>query len=533
MSENGIPSKDASTTRWSESEVDVRRYLRALQRNRGLMALIVVVITGAVLALSLVSPKKYTATASIVYNPTSNPLLPQDSTSIQRSLATFDTLLQSADVGRAAAAKVPAATPSTIESEVTSQVDPSANIIYVDATDLDPRTAADIANAVATSFLNKQKAQDRATAERAIRQFKAQLGALQSNPQATTGELQALQDRISALQVQEASAGSDLQLGEAAQIPTSPSSPMPVRNTILAFFGALFVAVLAALGRDQLRPGVGSTRELSRMMGGLPVLAAIPYVRRRGISRRQRVTTAMEHEAYQTLRAALNLTTRHEGPGKVILITSAAHSEGKTTVTARVGRSLARAGQRTLLVSADLRHPDLHHMFELPRSPGLSEVLGLVQRAGISEQLIAATAHSVDVGEGVENSNLQVLTSGNETPEPARLLGGGALSQFLAFAKGLGYEYILVDGPPLLGIADVQPLAAEVDNVLVVARLDTVTTEQVFDMTELLGRLDAELLGLVVIGARAEASPYYLAERPLFGGSSESAEVSSPPGRGS
>ena len=264
------------------------------------------------------------------------------------------------------------------------------------------------------------------------------------------------------------------------------------------------------------------------MMGDLPVLAAVPYVRRRGIRRKQRVTSAMEHEAYQTLRAALNLTARHEGTGRTILVTSAAHGEGKTTVTAKLGRALARAGQRTLLVSADLRRPDLHQMFSLPRGPGLTEVLGLVERAGVNERLLAATAHTIDVGGGSDEAPaLQVLTSGNETAEPARLLQGGALSKFLSYAKGFGYEFILVDGPPLLGIADVQPLAAEVDLVLVVARLNTVTTEQVFDMTELLGRLDADLLGLTVIGARAEASPYYLAERPAIPGGPEQ-ESSSP-----
>ena len=256
MSENESRSGGSGPPgRWAESEVDVRRYLGALQRNRLLMFVIVVTITGGVLALSLILPKTYTATSRIVFNPTSNPLQPQDAPSIQRQLATFVSLLSSADVAQAAAAIVSEATPETIQSEATSTVDPQANIISVDASDLDPKVAANIANAVVTTFLAKQRALEQSSAQAEIVSLQNQLDQFRSSPQASGADIQALQDRISSLQVQAAAAGSDLQQAEKAQVPTSPSSPQPVRNTILALFASLFIAVLAALGRDQLSPG--------------------------------------------------------------------------------------------------------------------------------------------------------------------------------------------------------------------------------------------------------------------------------------
>ena len=107
--------------------------------------------------------------------------------------------------------------------------------------------------------------------------------------------------------------------------------------TLLAFFGALFLAVFFALGRDQLTPRVSGTRELARLLD-LPVLVGVPFVG--GRSRRRRVLSGVELEAYQTLRSALELSLPANRRPHVLLVTGAMHAEGKTTATARLGSAL-------------------------------------------------------------------------------------------------------------------------------------------------------------------------------------------------
>ena len=512
MNDSGLRSRSSAQ---DEPTVDVRRYIGALQRNRGLIAATVLGITLVVLLLSLILPKKYEATARIVLDPDTSLFSSPDATSTQRELATIQKLVTSTAVEAVAAEKVDnGETQDSIDEAVDSSVSQTANLINVSATDSDPDRAAEIANAVSAAFLATQRELARARLDAAIASIQQAIAQVQGTPDAAD-QIGALQQRLSDLNVQRAGAGTDLHLAERAEAPTTPSSPRPVRNTILAFFAALFIGILLALARDQMRPGVSNPREMARLLG-VNLLAGIPYVGR-GIRRNQEVASAIEHESYETLRASIQLALPPVGQ-QVILITSAVHAEGKTTVSARLGRLLAEAGHRTLVISGDLRWPELHELFGLPQRPGLTDVLQLIERAGVSEQLLPATAHAVRVkGSTPESSNLHVLTSGTLVPDPARLLSSGAAHELFRHVRTYDYRYILVDAPPVLGIADVQGLIPEMDKVLVVARLDRLTADKAVETREVLERSGADMLGVVVIGARVDVSPYYISERaPMF-----------------
>ena len=392
MSQNGMPASN-TPSRNVDTQIDVRRYLSALRRSRLLMALIVLAITGAVLFLSLTLPKTYEATAQIVLDPSSDPLAPADAESTQRQLATIDALINGSEVQDQAADQVPGETSDSIGNALDSAVDPEANLVNISASDGDPNVAADIANAVATTFLDVQRKLEQERLAGAEEELRSEIERVEARPDAEA-QATALRERLNSIQVQRSTAGSDLQLAETAEPPSSPASPKPFRNLVLALFASIFIAVLVALARDQLSPRMSSPREMSRVMGA-PVLAVIPHVsrRKRTGGRSRRLSGAVEHEAYQTLRSALQLD--NPGETRVVIITSAVHAEGKTTVTARLGAALARAGKRTLLISADLRWPSLHKAFELPVQPGLTDVLALIERAGVSRHILAATARPV------------------------------------------------------------------------------------------------------------------------------------------
>jgi Mrp family chromosome partitioning ATPase/capsular polysaccharide biosynthesis protein len=510
-----------------DEQVDIHRYLAALSRSKWLIAAIVIVCTGATLFLSLIAPETYKATATVALTSSQALLAPPDSQTQQRELATVATLLGSQQVLSSAAQDVGGGlTEDELRTKLKSATDSEANIIYVQGFDADPQRAADIANSVAKGLLKAQAEAQRSQFDAARDRLLAEAKRLQLTSPNQVTQIQRLRQEADSLTVQGSLAGSNLQIASPAEVPTSPNTPRPRRNTALAFFASLFMAVLIALARDQLRPKVNSPRELSRLTD-LPVLAGIPYVGglpllRNRFGRRAQALSAAEHESYQSLQSSLRFALGSE-PAPIVLVTSAVHGEGKTTVTARLGRALAHAGHKTLLIGADLRFPNLHQLFGLSPAPGLANILELAARTGtLSPLVLPTTAHAVypdgQVGDP-EDSNLHVLTSGSSKLDPSQLLSPQAIRAFLAHARSFDYRYILIDSAPLLGIGDTQALINEVDKVVVVHRLDRVTTENVLDTEEVISRLGAEPLGLIVIGARSELSPYYMGARAELVGS--------------
>jgi capsular exopolysaccharide synthesis family protein len=390
-----------------------------------------------------------------------------------------------------------------------TSVDQNANIINIVASDDDAQGAARIANVVAATFLAQQRRVERQRVNRLRASLQRTLAELRQRPLLQAqAEITAVRERLTDLEVSAASRGSELQLAEAAQPPDDPSSPRPVRNTIFAFFASLFIAALVVLARAQLRPRISGSRELSRMLE-LPVLVEVPYVRR--ALGQSKTLSAPEYEAYQTLQASLRMQLP-SARQQIVLVTSALYGEGKTEVTAALGLVLAQAGQRTWLVSADMRRPRLHELLDVAQSPGLAEVLAGARRgrdSGASE--MSAARHAPPRSRERESGSLHVLASGRRPSDPAKLLASDALDVFFEEIKQSDYDYVLLDGPPLLGLVDSQVLAKRADGVLIVCRPDRLTSANAIDMRELLERLDVRALGLVIVGARGSSTARFQA----------------------
>ena len=509
--DTGDFERRSPSRRAAEEPIEVRRYLDALRRGLPLILGIVAVLAVATYAVSTSLPKRYKATTSIVQR--SNPTLDSSNSvdTVARDLNTINSLLTTDDVLNGAVRRLSGETLQTLRDKVSSSVDPNANLIYVTAKDPSAQQAARIANAVAGTFVSEQANIERRQYEHALAQLQDQLNSVTGQGATATDQQQAIRDRIAQLQVSIATAGSDLGIAQRADPPKSQDTPRPLRNTALAIVLGLFLGVLVALGRDQLVPRVAGSRELSRLLE-LPVLVSIPYVStRRG--RRSRALTGIEYETYQTLATSVRFAlTPADGP-HVILVTSALHAEGKSTVTLRLGRALAHAGHRTLLVSADLRWPTLHDLAAVPLEPGLSDLL---EELGGGARVADARARMTDrivEAPGRRRGTLDVLPSGRKPNDPSELLADMALDVVFDAIAELDYTYVVIDAPPLLGIADTQALARRATSIVFVARLDRITLENVVDARELLDRLDRPSIGMVVIGARSEASPYYLSGR--------------------
>jgi Mrp family chromosome partitioning ATPase len=485
-----------------EEPVDVPRYLAALKRAWPLIALLIVLMTVTVLVLSLTLPKSYRATATIVLDDRAGALEATDVETMRRRLATVQALLTTRPVLEQGAKRLADESVATLEDKVESSVNQDANIIDVHATDGDPAGAAAIANAVASSFLEMQERSERERFARSRAALQAALDRLAGSP-ARRDEAQLIRARLNELSLSEVGVGTELQLAQSAQPPSTPDSPRPVRNTIFAFFASAFIAVLAALAIDQAAPRLSGPRELNRLTG-VPILAALPPAR--GLRPRRGRT----EEAYQALQAsALQLPADR----KVMLVTSAFASEEKSTVAARLAGSLAQAGSRTLLISADLRRPRIEKLLGVPRVPGLTDVvrsIGEGDGQGVDE-LLEETIFAVSGAPG--SSYLDVLPSGSASANRAQVFSREPMSLLFGALERSDYRYVLVDGSPLLGVVDGPLLARYADAVIAVCRLDRITPAAAAELGDVLQQLRGPALGIVAIGARG-AVPYSLGLTP-------------------
>ena len=473
-----------------DEPVDLPRFLAALRRAWWLIALIVVPFTGVVLALSLVLPKTYDATARLVVQDDGGALAGGDNDAMTRRLATIQTLLTSREVLTRAAEDLPRETADTLEDKVSASVDDVASIVDVRATDGDADGAAAIANGVANTFVEDQRGKERERFASARRDLQAALDRLRGTEGASV-ESAALRQRLSELSVAEVAAGDELELAEAARPADAPSSPRPLENTLFALFASIFLATLAVVGREALAPRLSGPRELSRLTGLVP-LVVLP-------SARWRPRPRQAAEAYQTLAADVRLQSATH---RVIVVTSAHREEERSAVAEGLARALADGGSPTLLVAADLRRPRLHQRLGIPQAPGLAEVLSALERSGGDDtaEVVGAAVHAPRPDAG---GRLRVLPGGSPSLHPATLLSGEALGALFDVLTRSKYRFVIVEGPPLMGPIDGQLLARGADAVLVVCRLDRLSPGEATELAELLARIDVPTLGAVVIGGTA------------------------------
>jgi capsular polysaccharide biosynthesis protein len=467
-----------------EQPMDASRYLSAIRRGSWLIVLIVVPLTAVVLFLSLTLPKTYSASARITVEDSGSVLAPTDNDTATRRLATMRALLTSPDVLDRAATGLPGETGDSLKDDVSAAVDPVASILTVTAKDGHPDAAAAIANRVARTFLatrrdaeNKRFADSRRALQLALQRAE--------QSKASPDEIQALRDRLSELDVTALANGDELQIAQAARPPSSAEAPQPLQNTLIAFVAALFIAVLAALIRDLIAPRVQNARELTALTGVTP-LVVLP-------ARRSRRRPTQTSEAYQALAAALRVQLSDSQ--RVVLITSATSGEDRASVSFGLGRALAYSGVPTLLVSTDLRHSTLHERMGMSQSPGLSDVLNALEEGdsrGAARHLRREPHDSVP--------GLRAVPSGAAVQHPTALLSGDSLGTALDELAGPDDRYILVEGPPLLGPIDGQLVARWVDAVIVVCRLDRLWPGDAAELGEVLARIEAPVLGAVVIG---------------------------------
>ena len=266
-------------------------------------------------------------------------------------------------------------------------------------------------------------------------------------------------------------------------------SPSPIRNMVLAGALGLLLGLLAAFLREHFDRALRSREAVEGALGA-PVIGQLPFARAKGVREVAWSGTGEIAEAYRGLRANLQyLAVRR--PLRTMLVTSASPQQGKTTVTANLGVAIARSGASTIVIEADLRRPRLDTALDAASAgPGLTSVLvGAAQPAdAIREVDLRVTA------ERDRSGRLAFMPSGPLPPNPSELLSSPAMQDLLA-RLAASFDYVLIDSPPLLLVADALELARNVDGVVLAVRRSQATTDEAREVRALTERLGINLVG--------------------------------------
>jgi capsular exopolysaccharide synthesis family protein len=277
-----------------------------------------------------------------------------------------------------------------------------------------------------------------------------------------------------------------------AVLPSSRSGAGPTGGAVA---GAL-LGLLAGMGFTHLR-----TKTNRRIRGrsdleaelGAPVLGAVPRTRRAGQPETALVTLALPDgpasEAYRGVRARIMAMADRWGL-KTLMVASPTPGVSSTAIAANLAVSMASAGKRVALLSADLRSPTLHQYFGVTNERGLSDVL-------LGELAPGDVVHQAPPG----LATLQVMPAGPLVAEPTDLLASGPMQVVLEERAEVA-DFVVVEAPPALKASEALTLAPMVDGIVVVADAQHATRQELSEVRDQLRLVGGNVVGAVLCNLR-------------------------------
>lgn len=279
-----------------------------------------------------------------------------------------------------------------------------------------------------------------------------------------------------------------------ASVPTEWTSPRVLMNLALGALLGLLIGLGQAVLRSRLDTRVLTEQDVAQVTDRSVVGTIVhdaeaekdPTIAQAGAQ-------SIRAEAYRRLRTNLQFLELG-GRRRSIVISSSVAGEGKTTTAINIASTLADAGESVLLIDADLRRPSLANYLKLDGTVGLTTVI--IGRAALG-----------DVVQPLGQGNLHVLPAGQIPPNPSELLGSEPMERLLAEATDR-YDMVIIDSPPLLPVTDAAVLSHSTGGVLLVVGSGLVARPGLAAAIESLEKVDANILGLVLNGVKAEHGQY-------------------------
>lgn len=267
-----------------------------------------------------------------------------------------------------------------------------------------------------------------------------------------------------------------------AQVPDSPSSPSLFLNLLAALVvgcGLSGALVFASELADQSVRDLGDVRRAL----GLPLLGSIPLAEEGPFEELIRDQKTETVEAYLSVKTSLSFLTDHGVP-RSLMLTSTGPNEGKSVSALALAEILARSGSRVVLVDADMRNPSIRKLLSLEAQPGLSNYLA---GQGDAAQFILPEI----------SPNLDILGAGPQPPNAAELLGTARMHHLVQSLMQT-YDHVLVDSPPVMGLADAPLLSAVVEGVVVTIEANRFKLRAIQNSVDRLHAANAHILGALV-----------------------------------
>ncbi len=316
---------------------------------------------------------------------------------------------------------------------------------------------------------------------------------------------------------------SNLQIVEAAEKPSRASSPNTPLYLLISLILGAFLGVGIAFAQEYFDSTVSTAEDVWHSLG-LSTLGVVPHFKSLGeravhnADKTDRSSPGPEHsrllthnnapakeliishspisiisESYRTIRTSL-LFSQAEKPPQIILLTSAAPGEGKTTTTLNLSIALAREGHSVLVVDADMRKGLCHSRLGLRNNRGLSNVL--TGRLSLEEGIQATSVNG-----------LSFLSRGTIPPNPTELLGSTKMKEILEKLRQT-FNFIFIDSPPVVVVSDAAVISVLSDGVLLVIDGQKTSRPSAQKAVERLDVVHARLLGVILNGVNLDDPNY-------------------------
>lgn len=278
-----------------------------------------------------------------------------------------------------------------------------------------------------------------------------------------------------------------------AEEPQSPSSPLLLINLIVSVLVGLGLGALAAFALEQMDEAFADPTEVERRLG-LPLLGSVPKVDDKTSPYNELLDRKSDLvDSYLAINTNLGFTTEHGVP-RTFSVTSTRPAEGKSITSLALATMLARAGKRVILVDGDMRSPSIHHLGGVSHDRGLSNFL-----AG-DDALDALLFPMNDLG-------FDAMSAGPIPPNAAELLTGNRLSVLLDRLLER-YDHVVVDSPPVMGLADAPLIANRVEGVVYAVESHGIRATLVKTALARLSSANARIFGGILTKFEARKSHY-------------------------
>ena len=488
----------------------LERYVRVLRERLWVVVLCVLVsVAGTVIYVSMAA-KVYEAEADLLITPA-----PRDSESLvglpivressdpTRDVETVARLVRSNSVARRVRSNLNSdrSTRSllgSIEAEPVAQ----SNIVAITAQGPTAEEAQLLANGFGRAIVEDRTQQLHDQLDQVLDRLRARRDEADDQGRAAQ---EALELQINDLETLRGGPDPTIRLQNPAELPASPVAPRPLFSIAASIVIGLVLGLVGAFALELLDPRVRREDQLRRLLR-LPVLARIPREAAAKIPLRPERLSPATIEAYRTLRATISATRAGKEGSQSLLVTSPSASEGKTTTAINLAASLALAGQRVILVEADLRRPSIGRTLGLEPQIGVMDVV--LEEAQLEDALLHVDGYAEnfevllakDPGDGMPNADGLFLPTAQALIDRAKQLA----------------DYVLIDSPPLTEVIDGLALAERADEVLLVVQLGRSLHSRIVQLGELLAQHGIEPVGMAVVGVPASdtASDYYVTTTP-------------------